>query len=720
MANYTTRRRSASTGPLLSLPAQRRVPLESPEPDEEWKSNKRVEIENDFKPIIQDAKDRFEAGMHALTRDSPDYAARRGELIEAYDVECDSIRNLAREEFMVRLADERLLRRVTTGGIVNANVKQSMVDQQAAVLAQIQRNNRRNSTPPVAQADIASPSSSRPTVPTQRNSDSGREVPSLAISSSNHSLDRESPSTKSLPPEMRRSSSEQSRIAASQGPLAKSTQPSRAFLAIGISRASPLVEDTGTETDTEEKSEVGGKFLRRTALTSPFSFSSRPTESTATAAASLSGTRYSSFKEASSLSSRAEDAGAAEQKQRVMEAEKLATATATEAERAAKEAERVAKKLTEEAERKAEEVRPKDKTAQKNGGEKPERDLESRVKEIDKREADLDRRETAIRRREEETRLREAELRRQEAESERKFKERDADLTRREAEMRQREVGTRLKEAPKQREEAEKRSEGETSWSTSPRASEKEARLKEAEKQRLEAESERKLKEIDQRQADLRRREAEMMRRREEETRLKEAAQQRGEAERERKEKERVQAEAEKQRLEREQQMEFQKREAEIKERRRQGSKEAEINGGRSYGAWGLPPRAASAAPRSNSTGLTWSSAPKAGTTPTFARQTSAGAANGKPPWAGALTRSISSPYTSTSASQAVARPSASSMSRPTLQTDFVSNPPLANPEVWLPPSREDQEPRKYPARSLSRVQQYPGNRLNFHLEQED
>ncbi|KAJ7727750.1 hypothetical protein B0H16DRAFT_249972 [Mycena metata] len=194
MSTYMAQRAGSSPSPFPSLPSQTPVPLESPEPDDEWKANKRVEIENDFKPIIQDAKDRLEAGIKALAVDSPDFAARKQELIEAYNVESDSIRNLAKEEFMVRLADERLLRRVTTGGTVNAEVKQSMVDQQAAILAQIQRNNRRDSTAGGSQPDIASTSSSPAT---RRDSDAR---PQVSQSSSSPAPQRDLDPRRGAPP----------------------------------------------------------------------------------------------------------------------------------------------------------------------------------------------------------------------------------------------------------------------------------------------------------------------------------------------------------------------------------------------------------------------------------------------------------------------------------------------------------------------------------------
>ncbi|KAJ6571639.1 hypothetical protein B0H19DRAFT_936475, partial [Mycena capillaripes] len=102
------------------------------EPDEAWKENKKQEIANGFQTMIQDAKDRLESKLQALPypRDSPEWKAQREIFFAEYHAEQELIKALARDEFTHSLGQERLVRRMATGGSVNATVEKSVLEEQ--------------------------------------------------------------------------------------------------------------------------------------------------------------------------------------------------------------------------------------------------------------------------------------------------------------------------------------------------------------------------------------------------------------------------------------------------------------------------------------------------------------------------------------------------------------------------------------------------------------
>jgi len=85
------------------------------EPDEEWKLNRMQIIEDSFKDMIQEAKDRLERKLQSLRQEDLEEEERERErefLVEEYQSETAAMKVLAKDEFEHALARERLLRRL--------------------------------------------------------------------------------------------------------------------------------------------------------------------------------------------------------------------------------------------------------------------------------------------------------------------------------------------------------------------------------------------------------------------------------------------------------------------------------------------------------------------------------------------------------------------------------------------------------------------------------
>ncbi|CAK5274317.1 unnamed protein product [Mycena citricolor] len=143
---------TASTSRLRPPPASTAYPTFTPpipdaedEPDDDWKALKRDEIQEEFQPMIQDAKDRLERSIQALpfSSGSAEHTSRKESLIKKFADESNDIRALANDEFLHRVARERVTRRMIRGGQINATVQGSLLEEQAAILAQIKRENKR-------------------------------------------------------------------------------------------------------------------------------------------------------------------------------------------------------------------------------------------------------------------------------------------------------------------------------------------------------------------------------------------------------------------------------------------------------------------------------------------------------------------------------------------------------------------------------------------------
>ncbi|KAJ7672879.1 hypothetical protein B0H17DRAFT_1083704 [Mycena rosella] len=104
-----------------SSPAMLSQPMDyyDDEPDDEWKKNRKQIIEDGFKPMIQEAKDRLERKMQSLRAlvdtgglGEAEEEAERAFILEEFQSEGTAIRALAKEEFQHALARERLQRRL--------------------------------------------------------------------------------------------------------------------------------------------------------------------------------------------------------------------------------------------------------------------------------------------------------------------------------------------------------------------------------------------------------------------------------------------------------------------------------------------------------------------------------------------------------------------------------------------------------------------------------
>ncbi|KAJ7752468.1 hypothetical protein DFH07DRAFT_960562 [Mycena maculata] len=176
MSTYTaSRSASTSAHSHLAFPVS---PVSSPtpedEPDDEWKTGKKHEIEHGLQDMIKEAKARLESNILALTAEkgSREFMEQKQACFQAFLEEKDSLKELAQEEFEHALGAERVMRRLTRGGQINATVQGSMMEEQAAILAQIERDNtrRRDSTtgPSSNNSPPPDPSSDRPASVSQR------------------------------------------------------------------------------------------------------------------------------------------------------------------------------------------------------------------------------------------------------------------------------------------------------------------------------------------------------------------------------------------------------------------------------------------------------------------------------------------------------------------------------------------------------------------------
>ncbi|KAJ7477136.1 hypothetical protein B0H11DRAFT_2029859 [Mycena galericulata] len=82
------------------------------EPDEEWKELRKQIIEDGFKPMIQEAKDRLERKIQSIRGMGDLEETERARLVEEFHSEAAAMKALAKEEFEHALARERLQRRL--------------------------------------------------------------------------------------------------------------------------------------------------------------------------------------------------------------------------------------------------------------------------------------------------------------------------------------------------------------------------------------------------------------------------------------------------------------------------------------------------------------------------------------------------------------------------------------------------------------------------------
>ncbi|KAJ7651508.1 hypothetical protein DFH06DRAFT_1299885 [Mycena polygramma] len=396
------------------------------EPDDAWKESKKREIEAWFAPMVQEAKDRLEFQMQALKvpRHSLEWEAQRKIHSSEFEMETEGIRNLAKEEFAHSIARERALKRIAGGVFANVTVEQSMVEEQASIMAQIQKSRDAMNVPTQRSTILSKPETkgAKIPVPAQGLPRSRSMAASTGSRSSSTTARLHSTSVGDFEPDEAWKEKKRQEIEAGLSPMlhkAKVRLESQ-MQALEAQRKVFLHE---FETEAEEIKKLGqGEFT-----------------------ISLARERVSRRIAMGSVN----DAVTVDAVQRP----------------GVQEAEGAAKQIAEEAHRKAEEIRLKTEATLKKETEllRQQEETERKLRTINQRKAEFRQREEQTRQREEGIRMKEAARQREEAEKQRNEKERrraEADKQRLEAEQRfafqQREAEeTRLKEVARQREEAE-------------------------------------------------------------------------------------------------------------------------------------------------------------------------------------------------------------------------------------------------------------------------
>ncbi|KAJ7336183.1 hypothetical protein DFH08DRAFT_283863 [Mycena albidolilacea] len=198
MSTSAAPRSAPRSVPPYTTPSPVSSPVPDLEPDEAWIANKRIQIEAGFQSMIQDAKDRLERTLQALPfdRGDPEWDAKTKGFFKACQDEKDAIRQLAKEELENEIATERLMRGMTIAGLsVDATVKNSVMQEQEAILAMIERERRNSTAGSVSQANV-SPGSSGTAAASQQ---IPQQAPHSQSSHSHSSQQREAPRPTTVP-----------------------------------------------------------------------------------------------------------------------------------------------------------------------------------------------------------------------------------------------------------------------------------------------------------------------------------------------------------------------------------------------------------------------------------------------------------------------------------------------------------------------------------------
>ncbi|OAX40458.1 hypothetical protein K503DRAFT_768562 [Rhizopogon vinicolor AM-OR11-026] len=133
------------------------------EPDEQWKSRLKVDIENNLRSMVNEAKQ----SLQDTLKKAPVSAVERERLAEEHLATMKNIRNLAEEQFRIALERERQERRWAAGQTLDQEWSESMIKEQQAILDKIERERK-------DKAAQSSSSSSQPTAGTSESHTSGR------------------------------------------------------------------------------------------------------------------------------------------------------------------------------------------------------------------------------------------------------------------------------------------------------------------------------------------------------------------------------------------------------------------------------------------------------------------------------------------------------------------------------------------------------------------
>ncbi|KAG1831073.1 hypothetical protein EV424DRAFT_216817 [Suillus variegatus] len=128
------------------------------EPDEQWKSRLKVDIENNLRSMVDEAKQ----NLHDTLKRAPVSALDRERLTEEHLATMKNIRNLAEEQFRIALERERQERRWAAGQALDQEWSDTMIKEQQAILDKIERERKDKAAHPSSSSQpIADPSISR-------------------------------------------------------------------------------------------------------------------------------------------------------------------------------------------------------------------------------------------------------------------------------------------------------------------------------------------------------------------------------------------------------------------------------------------------------------------------------------------------------------------------------------------------------------------------------
>jgi len=127
------------------------------EPDEQWKSRLKVDIENNLRSMVDEAKQ----NLHDTLKRAPVSAIERERLTEEHLATMKNIRILAEEQFRIALERERQERRWAAGQVLDQEWSDTMAKEQQAILDKIERERKDKATVHPSSQPIADPSISR-------------------------------------------------------------------------------------------------------------------------------------------------------------------------------------------------------------------------------------------------------------------------------------------------------------------------------------------------------------------------------------------------------------------------------------------------------------------------------------------------------------------------------------------------------------------------------
>lgn len=127
------------------------------EPDEQWKSRLKVDIESNLRSMVDEAKQNLQDTL----KRAPVTALERERLTEEHLATMKNIRNLAEEQFRIALERERQERRWAAGQVLDQEWSDTMIKEQQAILDKIERERKDKAASSSSVQPIPDPSLTR-------------------------------------------------------------------------------------------------------------------------------------------------------------------------------------------------------------------------------------------------------------------------------------------------------------------------------------------------------------------------------------------------------------------------------------------------------------------------------------------------------------------------------------------------------------------------------